>query len=277
VTELQRVREAAAYIANKTALRPQVGLILGSGLGGLAEEIEDATILPYGDIPHFPQSTVPGHKGRLVIGRLAGAPVVAMQGRFHYYEGYSMEQVVRPVRVMAQLGVKTLIVTNAAGGVNESFSPGDLMLIVDHINLFGTNPLIGPNEEAFGPRFPDMTEAYDKRLRALALQAAEEVGIRLQQGVYMGLSGPTYETPAEIRAFRVLGADAVGMSTVPEVIAARHLGLRVLGISCVTNMAAGILPEPLSHEDVVRVSAEVGPKFSALIKAILAKLQQENA
>jgi purine nucleotide phosphorylase/purine nucleoside phosphorylase I, inosine and guanosine-specific len=277
VTELQRVREAAAYIANKTALRPQVGLILGSGLGGLAEEIEDATILPYGDIPHFPQSTVPGHKGRLVIGRLAGAPVVAMQGRFHYYEGYSMEQVVRPVRVMAQLGVKTLIVTNAAGGVNESFSPGDLMLIVDHINLFGTNPLIGPNEEAFGPRFPDMTEAYDKRLRALALQAAEELGIRLQQGVYMGLSGPTYETPAEIRAFRVLGADAVGMSTVPEVIAARHLGLRVLGISCVTNMAAGILPEPLSHEDVVRVSAEVGPKFSALIKAILAKLQQENA
>jgi len=277
VTELQRVREAAAYIANKTALRPQVGLILGSGLGGLAEEIEDATILPYGDIPHFPQSTVPGHKGRLVIGRLAGAPVVAMQGRFHYYEGYSMEQVVRPVRVMAQLGVKTLIVTNAAGGVNESFSPGDLMLIVDHINLFGTNPLIGPNEEAFGPRFPDMTEAYDKRLRALALQAAEELGIRLQQGVYMGLSGPTYETPAEIRAFRVLGADAVGMSTVPEVIAARHLGLRVLGISCVTNMASGILPEPLSHEDVVRVSAEVGPKFSALIKAILAKLQQENA
>jgi len=277
VTELQRVREAAAYIANKTALRPQVGLILGSGLGGLAEEIEDATILPYGDIPHFPQSTVPGHKGRLVIGRLAGAPVVAMQGRFHYYEGYSMEQVVRPVRVMAQLGVKTLIVTNAAGGVNESFSPGDLMLIVDHINLFGTNPLIGPNEEAFGPRFPDMTEAYDKRLRALALQAAEELGIRLQQGVYMGLSGPTYETPAEIRAFRVLGADAVGMSTVPEVIAARHLGLRVLGLSCVTNMAAGILPEPLSHEDVVRVSAEVGPKFSALIKAILAKLQQENA
>jgi len=277
VTELQRVREAAAYIANKTALRPQVGLILGSGLGGLAEEIEDATILPYGDIPHFPQSTVPGHKGRLVIGRLAGAPVVAMQGRFHYYEGYSMEQVVRPVRVMAQLGVKTLIVTNAAGGVNESFSPGDLMLIVDHINLFGTNPLIGPNEEAFGPRFPDMTEAYDKRLRALALQAAEELGIRLQQGVYMGLSGPTYETPAEIRAFRMLGADAVGMSTVPEVIAARHLGLRVLGISCVTNMAAGILPEPLSHEDVVRVSAEVGPKFSALIKAILAKLQQENA
>jgi len=277
VTELQRVREAAAYIANKTALRPQVGLILGSGLGGLAEEIEDATILPYGDIPHFPQSTVPGHKGRLVIGRLAGAPVVAMQGRFHYYEGYSMEQVVRPVRVMAQLGVKTLIVTNAAGGVNESFSPGDLMLIVDHINLFGTNPLIGPNEEAFGPRFPDMTEAYDKRLRALALQAAEELGIRLQQGVYMGLSGPTYETPAEIRAFRVLGADAVGMSTVPEVIAARHLGLRVLGLSCVTNMASGILPEPLSHEDVVRVSAEVGPKFSALIKAILAKLQQENA
>lgn len=277
MTELQRVREAAAYIANKTALRPQVGLILGSGLGGLAEEIEDATILPYGDIPHFPQSTVPGHKGRLVIGRLAGAPVVAMQGRFHYYEGYSMEQVVRPVRVMAQLGVKTLIVTNAAGGVNESFSPGDLMLIVDHINLFGTNPLIGPNEEAFGPRFPDMTEAYDKRLRALALQAAEELGIRLQQGVYMGLSGPTYETPAEIRAFRVLGADAVGMSTVPEVIAARHLGLRVLGLSCVTNMAAGILPEPLSHEDVVRVSAEVGPKFSALIKAILAKLQQENA
>lgn len=273
MTELQRVQEAASYIAGQTSLRPQVGLILGSGLGGLADQVEDAVIIPYKEIPHFPASTVPGHKGRLVIGTLAGTAVIAMQGRFHYYEGYAMEQVVRPVRVMARLGVKTLVVTNAAGGVNQSFTAGDLMLIVDHINFFGTNPLVGPNEEAFGPRFPDMTEAYDKELRALALQVAAEQGLRLQQGVYMGLPGPTYETPAEIRAFRVLGADAVGMSTVPEVIAARHLGLRVLGVSCVTNMAAGILPEPLNHEEVMRVSAEVGDKFGALIKGVLAKLQ----
>ncbi|MFS8524806.1 MAG: purine-nucleoside phosphorylase, partial [Limnochordales bacterium] len=184
MSELLRVREAAEYVAGRTELRPEVGLILGSGLGGLADEMEDATAIPYPSIPHFPASTVPGHKGRLVVGRLAGTPVYAMQGRFHFYEGYAMEQVVRPVRVMARLGVRILIVTNAAGGVNESFNPGDLMLIVDHINMFGTNPLIGPNEEEFGVRFPDMTEAYDKELRALAEEVARERGLTLRQGVY---------------------------------------------------------------------------------------------
>lgn len=273
MTELRRVREAAEFVAAQTSLRPKVAIILGSGLGGLADEMQDATAIPYTTIPHFPESTVPGHKGRFVVGKLAGTPVYAMQGRFHYYEGYAMEQVVRPVRVMAQLGVETLIVTNAAGGVNEAFSAGDLMLIVDQINMFGTNPLIGPNEEEFGPRFPDMTEAYDKNLRELALQVAAEQGIKLQQGVYMGLSGPSFETPAEIRAFRLLGADAVGMSTVPEVIAARHLGLRVLGISCISNMAAGVLPEPLTHEDVMKVTAQVGGTFGALVKGIVARLR----
>lgn len=272
MTELQRVREAAEYVASQTDLRPAVGLILGSGLGGLADEMEDATAISYPNIPHFPASTVPGHKGQLVVGKLAGTPVYAMQGRFHFYEGYPMEQVVRPVRVMAQLGVKTIVVTNAAGGVNESFTAGDLMLITDHINMFGTNPLIGPNEEEFGPRFPDMTEAYDKELRALAAQVAEEQGLKLQQGVYMGFSGPTFETPAEIRMARLLGADAVGMSTVPEVITARHLGVRVLGISCISNMAAGILPEPLTHEDVMKVTARVKETFGTLVKGIVAKL-----
>lgn len=272
MSELLRVREAAEYVASRTELRPEVGLILGSGLGGLADEMEDATAIPYPSIPHFPASTVPGHKGRLVVGRLAGTPVYAMQGRFHFYEGYAMEQVVRPVRVMARLGVRILIVTNAAGGVNESFNPGDLMLIVDHINMFGTNPLIGPNEEEFGVRFPDMTEAYDKELRALAEEVARERGLTLRQGVYMGLSGPVFETPAEIRAWRTLGADAVGMSTVPEVIAARHMGVRVLGISCISNMAAGILPEPLTHEDVIKVTARAAGDFGGLVKGIVARL-----
>lgn len=272
MSELLRVREAAEYVAGRTELRPEVGLILGSGLGGLADEMEDATAIPYPSIPHFPASTVPGHKGRLVVGRLAGTPVYAMQGRFHFYEGYAMEQVVRPVRVMARLGVRILIVTNAAGGVNESFNPGDLMLIVDHINMFGTNPLIGPNEEEFGVRFPDMTEAYDKELRALAEEVARERGLTLRQGVYMGLSGPVFETPAEIRAWRTLGADAVGMSTVPEVIAARHMDVRVLGISCISNMAAGILPEPLTHEDVIKVTARAAGDFGGLVKGIVARL-----
>lgn len=272
MSELQRVREAAEYVAGRTSLRPEVGLILGSGLGGLADEMDDAVAIPYPSIPHFPPSTVPGHKGRLVVGLLAGRPVYAMQGRFHFYEGYPMEQVVRPVRVMARLGVRTLIVTNASGGVNESFAAGDLMLITDHINMFGTNPLIGPNEDEFGVRFPDMTDAYDKELRALALDVAKEQGLTIRQGVYMGLSGPVFETPAEIRAFRVLGADAVGMSTVPEVIAARHMDLRVLGISCVSNMAAGILPEPLRHEDVIRVTARAGAAFGRLVRGIVAKL-----
>lgn len=272
MTELKRVHEAAESVAGVTPLRPEVGLILGSGLGALAEQMEDATPIPYTSIPHFPESTVPGHKGRLVVGTLAGTPVYAMQGRFHYYEGYPMEQVVRPVRMMARLGVKTIIVTNAAGGVNESFSAGDLMLIADHINMFGTNPLIGPNEEQFGVRFPDMTDAYDQQLRSLAREVAEEQGLALPEGVYVGVSGPSFETPAEIRAFRALGADAVGMSTVPEVIAARHLGVRVLGISCISNMAAGVLPEPLTHEDVMKVTARAAEAFGRLVTGIVSKL-----
>lgn len=272
MTELERVHQAAESVAGRTTLRPEIGLILGSGLGGLADQMEDATPIPYSSIPHFPESTVPGHKGRFVVGTLAGTPVCAMQGRFHFYEGYPMEQVVRPVRVMARLGVRTIIVTNAAGGVNESFAPGDLMLINDHINMFGTNPLVGPNEEQFGVRFPDMTEAYDARLRALALEVAEGQGLTVRQGVYLGVSGPSFETPAEIRAFRALGADAVGMSTVPEVITARHLGLRVLGISCISNMAAGILPEPLTHADVIKVTARAAEAFGRLVTGVISKL-----
>lgn len=272
MTELMRVQEAAAYVAGRSALRPEVGLILGSGLGGLADQIGDATVIPYSSIPHFPESTVPGHKGQLVVGTLAGTPVYAMQGRFHYYEGHPMEHVVRPVRTMARLGVKTVVVTNAAGGVNESFAAGDLMLITDHINMFGTNPLIGPNEEEFGERFPDMTNAYDDHLRALAVDVAKRQGLSLRQGVYTGVPGPAFETPAEIRAFRVLGTDAVGMSTVPEVIVARHLGLRVLGISCISNMAAGILPEPLTHADVIKVTARVSQDFCELVKGIVSEL-----
>lgn len=276
MTELKRVRAAAAYLAERVPLRPKVGLILGSGLGQLADRIEDAVAVPYGDIPHFQASTVAGHRGRLVAGRLAGTAVWAMQGRVHYYEGYSMADVVRPVRVMRELGVTTLVVTNAAGGLNPAFRPGDLMLITDHINFFGTNPLIGPNEDAFGPRFPDMTNAYDPELRALAKAVAAEAGLPLQEGVYLGLSGPSFETPAEIRAFRILGADAVGMSTVPEVIAARHMGVRVLGISCITNLAAGLQTEPLSHEEVMETTARAAGNFARLVTGIVARLGDEG-
>jgi len=276
MTELERVRAAAAYLAERVPLRPKVGLILGSGLGQLADRIEDAAAVPYGEIPHFQSSTVAGHRGRLVAGLLAGTAVWAMQGRVHYYEGYTMADVVRPVRVMRELGVTTLVVTNAAGGLNPAFRPGDLMLITDHINFFGTNPLIGPNEDAFGPRFPDMTNAYDPELRALAKAVAAEAGLPLQEGVYLGLSGPSFETPAEIRAFRILGADAVGMSTVPEVIAARHMGVRVLGISCITNLAAGLQPEPLSHEEVMETTARAAGNFARLVMGIVARLGDEG-
>lgn len=272
VSERKRVDEAAAFVAEQTTLRPRIGLILGSGLGNLADEMDDAVRIAYEDIPHFPRSTVAGHAGRLVVGKLGGTPAYAMQGRFHYYEGYPMADVVRPVRMMAALGVETIIVTNAAGGVNEQFTPGDLVLLTDHINMFGTNPLIGPNEAKFGPRFPDMSNAYDAELRELAAAVAQEQGVSLRQGVYVGVSGPTYETPAEIRAFRTMGADAVGMSTVPEVIAASHLGVRVLGISCITNMAAGILPQPLSHEEVVETSARIADVFANLVTGIVGRL-----
>lgn len=271
-SELTRIVEAARFVSDKLNLKPTIGLILGSGLGSLADTMDDPIVIPYNKIPHFPRSTVEGHKGNLVAGRLAGTPVFAMQGRFHYYEGYSLADVVLPVRMMARLGVEKFVVTNAAGGLNDQFEPGDLMLIEDHINLSGVNPLLGPNSDELGPRFPDMTNAYDKNLRDLARSIAEQLGITLQEGVYMGLTGPTYETPAEIRAFRMLGADAIGMSTVPEVIAARHMGCKVLGISCISNMAAGMLPEPLSHEDVVAVTSRIGASFSALVQRIVGQM-----
>lgn len=254
------------------SFRPRIGLILGSGLGGLAEEIADPCIVPYEKIPHFPLSTVAGHAGQLVCGMLEGAAVIACQGRFHYYEGYSLKEVTYPVRIMQKMGIEVLIVTNAAGGINTSFKPGDLMLINDHINLMGDNPLRGQNHEELGPRFPDMSEAYSKELRVLAKAVAQDLNIELKEGVYAGLMGPSYETPAEIRFLRNIGADAVGMSTVPEVIVANHGGMKVLGISCITNMAAGVLDKPLNHAEVVETAEKAKQNFSKLIKTILKAL-----
>lgn len=267
-----KIREAANYILDKTEIRPEIALILGSGLGALADEIENAEYFAYSDIPHFPVSTVQGHAGRLVIGTLEGKKVVAMQGRFHYYEGYKMEEVTFPVRVMKLLGVEKLIVTNAAGAVNTSFNPGDLMLISDHLNLTGDNPLIGGNLEKFGPRFPDMSNAYSKELRDRVKEIAKSIGVELQEGVYAAMSGPTYETPAEVKMVRILGGDAVGMSTVPEVIIAVHSGIQVVGISCMTNMAAGILEQPLDHSEVMETSARVREKFTTLMKNLIKQI-----
>ncbi|MFS1512270.1 purine-nucleoside phosphorylase [Chengkuizengella sp. SCS-71B] len=266
------IKESANFIKGKLKQAPEVGLILGSGLGVLADQIESATEIPYEEIPHFPVSTVEGHDGKLVIGLLEGKNVLMMKGRFHLYEGYTDEVVTFPIRVMKELGIKTLVVTNAAGGVNTSFEPGNLMLIEDHINFTGKNPLIGPNDNELGARFPDMSEAYSKRLRAIGESVASDLQINIQQGVYIGLLGPSYETPAEIRMLRILGADAVGMSTVPEVIAARHAGIEVLGISCISNMAAGILDQPLSHDEVMETTEKVKEQFLGLVKGILPKL-----
>ncbi|WP_410768302.1 purine-nucleoside phosphorylase [Fontibacillus sp. BL9] len=266
------IREAADYIRSKTEITPKVGLILGSGLGVLADHIEGATSIPYKDIPYFPQSTVEGHAGELMIGTLNGTPVVLMKGRFHMYEGYGPQLTAFPVRVMKELGVKTLLVTNAAGGINTSFQPGDLMLISDHINLTGTSPLIGQNDNELGPRFPDMSQAYSRRLRELARKTAEGSGVPIQEGVYVGLLGPSYETPAEIRMLRTLGGDAVGMSTVSEVIVARHAGLEVLGISCISNMASGILDQPLSHDEVMETTDRVREKFLSLVLSIIPEM-----
>lgn len=264
-----QIQEATQYIKSKINVDPDIGLILGSGLGVLADLIQDAISIPYEQIPHFPVSTVEGHAGELVSGMVEGRSVIMMKGRFHLYEGYGIDKVVFPVRVMKALGVKTLFVTNAAGGINEAFASGNLMLIADHLNMTGKNPLIGPNDDALGARFPDMSEAYSKRLRSIAVKKAEELAIPLQQGVYVGLLGPTYETPAEIRMFRTLGADAVGMSTVSEVITARHAGIEVLGISCISNMAAGILDQPLSHAEVMETTERVKEQFLQLLLAII--------
>ncbi|WP_223702477.1 purine-nucleoside phosphorylase [Sutcliffiella deserti] len=267
--KIEALKQAADYISSKINQQPKIGLILGSGLGVLAEEIQNPVTIPYGEIPGFPVSTVEGHAGQLVIGELEGKDVVAMQGRFHFYEGYSMEKVTFPVRVMKYLGVEKLIVTNAAGGVNESFEAGDLMIINDHINNMGTNPLIGPNDSDMGARFPDMSQAYCKELRKLAKNTAENLGLKVQEGVYVGNTGPSYETPAEVRMLRTLGGDAVGMSTVPEVIIAQHSGMKVLGISCISNMAAGILDQPLTHDEVMETTEMVKANFLQFVKTIV--------
>ncbi|MGM9987035.1 MAG: purine-nucleoside phosphorylase [Bacillaceae bacterium] len=270
--KMNQVRNSATYIKERVKNKPAVGLILGSGLGILVDEIQDAITIPYHEIPDFPVSTVEGHAGSLVFGTLNGVEVVAMAGRFHYYEGYDMKKVTFPVRVMKELGVETLIVTNAAGGVNTAFEPGDLMIISDHINFIGDNPLIGKNDASVGPRFLDMSQAYCPKLRAMAKEVGKELSISLQEGVYVAMSGPTYETPAEIRMVRIIGGDAVGMSTVPEVMVARHSGMSVLGISCISNMAAGILDQPLDHEEVIETTQKVKTQFLSLVKEIVKKL-----
>jgi purine-nucleoside phosphorylase len=269
---IHKINEASDYIKSKINIEPDVGLILGSGLGVLAEEITNRTVIKYEDIPNFPVSTVEGHAGQFVVGYLQDKKVLAMQGRFHFYEGYDMEEIVLPVRVMYKLGIDNLLVTNAAGGINRNFDPGNFMIIQDHINSMGDNPLKGENIEEFGPRFPDMSEVYNEELRELAEKVAVENKIKIVKGNYVALSGPSYETPAEIRHLRTSGADAVGMSTVPETITANHMGMNILGISCITNMAAGVLPQPLDHKEVVEIAEKVKPEFSTLIKGILKEM-----
>ena len=269
--EMKRIDEAAAKVLAVCG-KADIGVILGSGLGDYAEALEDAVKLPYSEIPGFPRSTVAGHAGMWCCGTLYGKRVVMMQGRFHYYEGYGMKDVTLPVRVMQKIGVKTLIVTNAAGGVNLGYHPGELMVIGDIFSMTAQNPLIGPNLDAFGPRFPDMSCAFDKELRALAHECANEQGFALREGVYAQMTGPTYETPAEIRMLRTLGAEEVGLSTVPEVIVARHGGMRVLGISCITNMAAGILDQPLNHAEVTETANRVKGQFRNLLDRIIEKM-----
>ena len=270
--EFARAERAAKFILSKTRLRPKIGLVLGSGLGAFADELESAARIPYEKIPGFPRSTAIGHAGRLVIGTSAGIALAAMQGRVHFYEGYSAKEVVFPMRVFGRMGIRAAILTNAAGGISTDYKQGALVVLRDHINLQGTNPLIGPNDERFGPRFPDMTQAYWKSYREAALVEAKRLGIEAHEGVYAALSGPSYETPAEIRYLRTIGADLVGMSTVPEVIVARHMGMRVLGISCVTNMAAGILDQPLDHREVMETAERVKSQFIALLRAVIARI-----
>ena len=266
---LEKVNEALEFIKEKISLVPEQAVILGSGLGNFAESIVDKIYIPYSDIPHFPLSTVRGHAGRLVIGQLSGINIIAMQGRFHYYEGYDMKETVFPIWVMRLLGIEKLIVTNAAGGINTDYKPGELMLIKDHINFMGSNPLIGPNLSSMGTRFPDMSNAYSSRLRDLIKSISYKLNIPIREGVYASMTGPAYETPAEIKMLRIMGADAVGMSTVPEVIAANHAGMEVAGISCITNMAAGVLDKPLSHEEVIKTADEVKDKFIKLVISII--------
>ena len=268
----EQVEEAAAAIRARCGAVPEVAIVLGSGLGDFADTLTGAIALPYDTLPHWPASKVAGHSGRLVVGNVGGRRIAALAGRVHVYEGHDLATVVFATRVMGRLGIKQIMLTNAAGGINTGFAQGALMVIDDHINLLGANPLTGPNDDRFGPRFPDMSEVYSARLRGLADAAAKANGVQVAHGVYAALHGPSYETPAEIRYLRTIGADAVGMSTVPEAIAARHMGLEVLGISCITNMAAGVLPQPVHHEDVLATAKRVRGSFIALIEGIIERL-----
>jgi purine-nucleoside phosphorylase len=272
-----RTEYASTFLLEQTSLRPKIGLVLGSGLGAFADELRDAVRVPYSQIPSFPQSTAIGHAGQMVIGKCGDIPVAAMQGRVHLYEGYSAEQVAFPVRVLGRMGIRALIVTNAAGGINTKYTQGALVVISDHINLQGQNPLVGANDERLGPRFPDMTQAYWRPYREMALKAARKLGKTVHEGVYAGLLGPSYETPAEIRYLRAIGADLVGMSTIPEVITARHMGMKVLGISCVTNMAAGILDQPVDHQEVLDTAERVKGDFVGLLRAVIAEVAKDVA
>ena len=269
---LEQIDEAADAIRKRISHRPRIGMILGSGLNSLADSVQNAQILPYRELPHWPVSTVHGHAGQLVIGELEGQPVLVMQGRIHFYEGYSMSQITLPVRVMQRLRLEMMFVTNAAGGVNPEFVPGDVMLISDHLNLMGDNPLRGSNDERFGPRFPDMSAVYAPELQEMVVEEAKAIGTEVRRGIYGALSGPSYETPAEIHLLRGLGADAVGMSTVPEAIVARHMGMEVLGISCITNMAAGISDEPINHEEVMATGDRVREIFALLLRRVVERI-----
>jgi len=273
--EYERAEEAAAYVCGHIKTQPQIAVVLGSGLGAFADELSEAVRVDYCDIPHFPRSTVAGHSGRLVVGYLEGVPVAAMQGRVHLYEGYSAREVAFPMRVLGRLGVKASVLTNACGGINASYKAGSLVVLKDHINMQGANPLIGPNDERFGLRFPDMTHAYTKQYRESALKEARRLGLDVHEGVYVGLTGPSYETPAEIRAFRAMGADVVGMSTVAEAIAARHMGMKILAISCVANLAADVSNEELSHGEVLAVMKKSQGGLIRLLKAVLPNIAED--
>jgi purine-nucleoside phosphorylase len=275
--EFLRAERAAKFILAKTKLRPRIALVLGSGLGDFADEFGNATKIPYAKIPNFPQSTAIGHAGRLVIGNVGNIPVAAMQGRVHLYEGYSPKEVAFPIRVFARMGIKAVILTNAAGGINRNYSQGCLVVIRDHVNLQGVNPLVGPNDERFGLRFPDMTQAYDREFQRFVTEEGKKLAQNIHNGVYLAVQGPSYETPAEIYSFRTIGADLVGMSTVPEVIVARHSAIRVLGISCVTNMAAGTTDAPLNQEEVLEIAARVKPQFISILRAVIPRISEAIA
>ena len=272
----ERAEHATRVIRARVSVEPRIALVLGSGLGSFADDFEEAVRIPYEEVPGFVRSTAQGHAGQLVIGKIESVPVLAMQGRVHYYEGYSLEEVTFPVRTFGLLGVKTLVLTNAAGGINVQLTQGALMVISDHVNLMGVNPLRGPNDERFGPRFPDMSAVYAPELQELAIDEARGIGVEVRRGIYGGLSGPSYETPAEIHLLRTLGADAVGMSTVPEAIVARHMGLEVLGISCITNMAAGISDEPINHEEVMATGDRVRESFAELLRRVISAINNRT-